>query len=1047
MQERLKKYFQQVYQGQESFIDNVISPIFGEECFENGYNQNVLKDHPVLLPTAQATGIDSIIYIGKIDIPFNSISVFDITVSSHILLSRNRVGIQQIIRRIIETYTSAFMIFHYQDNSCCDWRFTFCSKEKNNEITDNKRYTFILGPNQSCRTVTENFSKLYSKEKNIEIEDIKEAFNVEALSNEFFSKYKQHYEKFVMYITGKCFIKSSGKWKEKVEHEPNPQMYASFGKDDKQVRDYVKKLLGRIVFLHFLQKKGWLGVPQDKQWGEGDYQFMFHLFDKATKKQKDDFLDSVLEPLFNDLNTKRDNDLVSNCNVGLNIKVPYLNGGLFERDKLDEIKTHFPKEFFEDLFDFLSQYNFTIDENDPNDAEVGIDPEMLGRIFENLLEDNKDKGAFYTPKEIVQYMCRESLIAYLQTDTKDDNTKEQIRNFVTTYNIDYLSEKLRKTIDTKLRNVKICDPAIGSGAFPMGLLKELFFCRGAIENFDDSANIKRHIIQNNIYGVDIEKGAVDIARLRFWLSLVVDEQTPNTLPNLDFKIMQGNSLLEQYKGVDLSKLTQKKIERKEGTQMTLFENSIDVLREELRNMLNEYYSLDDHTEKQKLLHRIRENINKQQNENGIQVNLSDINIQSNDQFFLWHTWFNDVFEQGGFDIVIGNPPYISAPAQIANEQLAEQRERLKACKRYQTLHQKWDLYVPFMEKGLKMLCKNGAFAMIVPFPLSNQLYGMKFRKWVTENYNVQEISDLNGTKVFDNATVSNLILFVKNNGKTNETNISHINEHLEFSSDFIQPISALIQDEIKFVWNFSQESRDANAHADMNVLGDFCYVSKGMVLNADEKTAKGEFSKEDLISKTKDNLHPREYIEAKDIEKYHVNRVRYLEYNTPRCPDKLSRPTFRELYEVDKIVMNCLGTINGTIDNDKHYLHNHSIYCAILWRDLNGVNNKSISASIKRYSKHSRQEMEQLSNSVCLEYLLAILNSQYAETLLANLRGDDYHIYPEHIRNIPIPQATREQQNQIKEIVENVIEMKQNNKDVSDLLARLDKIIYNLYNK
>ena len=748
MQERLKKYFQQVYQGQESFIDNVIFPIFGEECFENGYNQNVLKDHPVLLPTAQATGIDSIIYIGKIDIPFNSISVFDITVSSHILLSRNRVGIQQIIRRIIETYTSAFMIFHYQDNSCCDWRFTFCSKEKNNEITDNKRYTFMLGPNQSCRTVADNFSKLYSKERNIEIEDIKEAFNVEALSNEFFSKYKQHYEKFVMYITGKCFIKSSGKWKEKVEHEPNPQMYANFGKDDKQVRDYVKKLLGRIVFLHFLQKKGWLGVPQDKQWGEGDYQFMFHLFDKATEKQKDDFLDSVLEPLFNDLNTKRDNDLVSNCNVGLNIKVPYLNGGLFERDKLDEIKTHFPKEFFEDLFDFLSQYNFTIDENDPNDAEIGIDPEMLGRIFENLLEDNKDKGAFYTPKEIVQYMCRESLIAYLQTDTKDDNTKEQIRNFVTTYNIDYLSTDLKRTIDTKLRNVKICDPAIGSGAFPMGLLKELFFCRGAIENFDDSANIKRHIIQNNIYGVDIEKGAVDIARLRFWLSLVVDEQTPNTLPNLDFKIMQGNSLLEQYKGTDLSEVATEKKFLKAGTQRTLFDIDINNLRRELRDMLKEYYSLDNHTKKQKLLQDIKENITQQMKVASIDVNFEGIDMHANDQFFLWHTWFNDVFDKGGFDIVIGNPPYIDSETMSRNmPELREEYSHIYDCARGN-----WDIFILFIELAIQLCSQNGVFSYIIPNKLIASKYAETIRKMLSM-LNLIEIRDYSSIPVFLNAAV------------------------------------------------------------------------------------------------------------------------------------------------------------------------------------------------------------------------------------------------------------------------------------------------------
>ena len=139
---------------------------------------------------------------------------------------------------------------------------------------------------------------------------------------------------------------------------------------------------------------------------------------------------------------------------------------------------------------FFYQYNFTIDENDPNDAEVGIDPEMLGRIFENLLEDNKDKGAFYTPKEIVQYMCRESLIAYLQTDVKKDSACNTIRQFVSSYDASLLPEELKEVLDKKLKDVKICDPAIGSGAFPMGLLRELYNCRKAIEGIDHYCPVK-----------------------------------------------------------------------------------------------------------------------------------------------------------------------------------------------------------------------------------------------------------------------------------------------------------------------------------------------------------------------------------------------------------------------------------------------------------------------------------------------------------------------------------------------------------------------------
>ena len=283
-------------------------------------------------------------------------------------------------------------------------------------------------------------------------------------------------------------------------HDPHPTIYAAFKalvnsnlteekqvkQTDKLVRDYIKQMLGRITFLHFLQKKGWMGVSESGKWGEGDQQFMRNLFLCATDEQKANFLDAVLEPLFDrglDTDRSAEHDIFDThvaLEHGSRVRIPYLNGGLFERNSLDEIDTQFPADFFADLLDFFYHYNFTIDENDPNEAQVGADPEMLGRIFENLLEDNKDKGAFYTPKEIVRYMCRQSLIAYLQTDIENEAKKNSIAKFVESYDVSLLegeTSAFAAIIDQKLKDVKICDPAIGSGAFPMGLLKELFMCR------------------------------------------------------------------------------------------------------------------------------------------------------------------------------------------------------------------------------------------------------------------------------------------------------------------------------------------------------------------------------------------------------------------------------------------------------------------------------------------------------------------------------------------------------------------------------------------
>lgn len=476
---------------------------------------------------------------------------------------------------------------------------------------------------QSCRTAAENFLKLKElKEDNITLQNIVSAFDVQKLSDDFFNGYKESYEKFVAYITGKRYVKRGNKYVEEHFGEPNEFIYKQFSHDDRAVRDYVKKMLGRIVFLHFLQKKGWLGVKPGEDWGTGDLQFMRHIFQNATDELKTDFLDSVLEPLFDGaFNTDRsaDGDLYD-VNVemqeGRVLRFPYLNGGLFDCEADDRFTIRFPAEYFEQLFEFLHRYNFTIDENDPDDAQVGIDPEMLGRIFENLLEDNKDKGAFYTPKEIVQYMCRESLISYLTTNVDNANA-DIIRKFLSTYEADILGS-LAPNVLQRLKDVKICDPAIGSGAFPMGLLRELFFCRSVLQPGVHPSDIKRDIIRTNIFGVDIERGAVDIARLRFWLSLVVDSDTPEVLPNLDYHIMQGNSLLESYKGIDLSKMAIPNLRIVEP-QRDLFGNiELGQMQQtftffegdDLNELLDNYFSATDHEEKTALKNSIDKHVRK-----------------------------------------------------------------------------------------------------------------------------------------------------------------------------------------------------------------------------------------------------------------------------------------------------------------------------------------------------------------------------------------------------------------------------------------------------
>lgn len=461
-----------------------------------------------------------------------SLAIYIFEVKDNVLIDRNRKGLREIAAKTIDQSIIHGVLAFYYSKNVSDYRLTFIAKQtsftEDGELVQSetapKRYTFLLGENEPCRTATERLYELISQKKNrsIYLADVTEAFSVERLNKEFFAGYKAQYSKFLKQLS-----------------------------DTKPNRDYVKKLLGRLVFLQFLQKKGWMGVPASRtDWKGGDKNYLSHLIERY--EGNDRLLSDVLEVLFfNTLNDKREGD-IADSRLGENIKIPYLNGGLFEKDNIDRLDIDFPYSYFKELMDFFAMYNFTIDENDPDDSEVGIDPEMLGHIFENLLEDNKDKGAFYTPKEIVQYMCRQSVIQYLKKHTNSD-FYPAIESLILYRKVNEIFQEKENALKiyTLLKSIKVCDPAIGSGAFPMGVLNVLFHARQLLYGFTQDkhtfshAEVKREIIQENIFGVDIEQGAVDIARLRFWLALVVDEETPQPLPNLDYKIVCGDSLLNR----------------------------------------------------------------------------------------------------------------------------------------------------------------------------------------------------------------------------------------------------------------------------------------------------------------------------------------------------------------------------------------------------------------------------------------------------------------------------------------------------------------------
>ena len=1066
--ELLKEYLSSRYQGWSSFLHNVIFPIFGEDDFENGFETELLESQPERKQLAEATGIRSIKQVGMIYVGVEPLHIFDVTVNDRVMMERNRVNIQRLIRTVMDQYSCAFMLFHYEDDTRWDWRFTYCRKSGNKEeTTDSKRYTFLLGPGQSCRTATDHFMALYDKRNSLEIKDIENAFNVEALSKEFFGKYKTQYEAFVNYMVDP----TNGMRQHFIDTDfDHTGMTADKIRDreEKPIRDYVKKLLGRIVFLHFLQKKGWLGVPAGKEWGEGDHDFMLNIFKNANENQKENFLDEVLEGLFADgldRNRSDQGDLYDTKVEGFrNCRIPYLNGGLFERDILDKKPSHFPASYFDDLLTMLSQYNFTIDENDPNDAEVGVDPEMLGRIFENLLEDNKDKGAFYTPKEIVQYMCRESLIAYLQTDQRKED-KECIRLFVTTHDATLLGD-LKEEIDKKLCNVKICDPAIGSGAFPMGLLRELFFCRSAIEPniMENAAKIKRHIIQNNIYGVDIERGAVDIARLRFWLSLIVDEKSPEALPNLDFKIMQGNSLLEQYKGADLSTMTDKKVTA-EG--ITLFDSMLDVYRKNLRDKLSEYYACPEHDKKVQLRKDISDIVKQELMEQGIHIDFEGIDLSANSQFFLWHTWFHDVFSRPskeGFDIVIGNPPYVEA------KKLKYIASTLKEI--FSIYSGTADLSIYFNELGLSLLAEKGIISYITTNKFFNTGYGEKVRKQLSSQH-INIILNFEQVEVFEDVLVSSVIFNVSKKNKMKKNLFVYEKFYKlnfqEFKRQFVERQSmfgSYPQDYLdEKEWSFSDKKqlmlkeKIENGHLSLkNIEGVKIYrgVTTGynpafIISNEQRNKLIAEDHNNSKIIKNMlqgRNIRKWYYNESEenliftrrgtDIEKFpFIKKHLYgfydnLKPKTPEDSTKGRKPGnykwfeildntayYREFEKSEKIIWGLTADKWAyTLDTEQHYLPSNAYILT--------------------------------SETIPIRFILGLLNSKllryYFGFIGVMTAGGAYTLKASTIEALPIAIGTKQQQKEIALKVENILNAKATNKqtDVSSSEHEIDCLVYNL---
>jgi len=755
-----------------------------------------------------------------------------------------------------------------------DWRFSFVKMEYNlvkdesgkvtvaKELTPAKRYSFLVGVNEPNHTCRSQFLNLIMEEDvNPSLSDIEQAFSIDNVTKEFFTKYKE------------LFLELE----ESLQKVINKDDFVKKEFEEKNIStvDFAKKLLGQIVFIYFLQKKGWLGVSKDndgrfKEWGTGPKDFMRRLFDKEIVPY-DNFFNEILEPLFYDaLATDRSAD--DHYYRLFKCKIPFLNGGLFE--PINEYNWSgtdilLDNSIFDNILSTFDRFNFTVKEDEPLDKEVAVDPEMLGKVFENLLEvkDRKSKGAFYTPREIVHYMCQQSLINYLETNTSIERKdierfiqlgdfaldqiikeQEQIKKYGKSYDIKEkytLPKSIKdnyKEIDRLLKDIKIVDPAVGSGAFLVGMMNEIVKARYILSYYlkeeRKGYDLKRELIENCLYGVDIEPSAVQICKLRFWLSLIVDESDMKNikpLPNLDHKIMCGNSLLEEFEGVKLFdekllgevkkdysfeikqisdeiaelnkekgeialgklngnsiKEIDKEIKKLEGKKqkilsgpkestrnLTLDEAMQKRIREsqkklkELKQLQKKFFDEQNRKLKKQLradIERIEwelieETLKEQGNEEAMQK-LQQYKKNKSKPFFLWKLYFSNVFiENGGFDIVIANPPYVE------NKKI-ELSEKMRHRDSFYSAYKLYDLSILFIEKSIDLLKKEGFMIFITTNKFLASDYGIRIRELLMKNVSIKQLLDVSYIRVFkESAAFPVIISYLKELNTSNKIEI------------------------------------------------------------------------------------------------------------------------------------------------------------------------------------------------------------------------------------------------------------------------------------
>ncbi len=999
------------------------------------------------------------------------------------------------------TRHNALVAFYNEDTQ--DWRFSFVKLDtamvqdaKGNvkistEFTPAKRYSFLVGEHEPNHTAQSRLVGLLTKDYPL-VSEIEEAFNVEKVSKEFFANYK---ELFLQLVDNLKDIRNKD---DRINFEFTTLSITE--------ANFCKKLMGQLVFLYFIQKKGWLGVKRGYKWGEGDKNFLRHTFDRAVSEGKN-FFNDYLEPLFYEAlaNGERDDNWFS----PLDCKIPFLNGGLFERYKgykWEETDILFDNSLFSNsqktksgdigtgILDVFDRYNFTVKEDEPLEKEVAVDPEMLGKVFEELLEvqDRKSKGAFYTPREIVHYMCQESLINYLCTEldiTEEINTtglsKQDITDFI--HHSDKLSQienlatekegnntkykyilsgaiKVNaKTIDKALENIKICDPAIGSGAFPVGMMNEIVRARIALVEsgfLPEAKNrttyeYKRQAIQNSIYGVDIESGAIEIAKLRLWLSLVVDEENIENikpLPNLDYKIVQGNSLLDLYNVIIPVHL------------QTKFNEYASLLFDESSKQKKKTY--------QKELKNIKDEVFKIAKSLGCNAT------------FDFHFFFHEVFKNGGFDIVIANPPYVGEKGH------KELFEPIKKCSLKEFYLGKMDLFYFFFHLALNILKPNGCCSFITTNYYITALGARNLRADFKHRATLDELINFNEMKIFESALGQhNLItMLTKLNNPDKLCKLVNVNRKGFMDDNFDNivagkdtettynniPQKDLYEGEENYI-RLSKEDENSELSIILDkiknnneALGNICNVNTGIFTACDSVFIDNiENYKQKFIPNNLEKSLLKPLFKNSDIKRFYtINQVKKLliyhhekaNYNLNEIPN----------------IMNYLSQYKEQLQNRK----DNSLKGALKrgrW-DVMALPKVTLKFNAPKIVAPQRNKINTFGYNECewyasadvyfitepkpeyqLKYILSLLNSNLYYIWLYNKgkrKGESLELYQKPLSEIPIKKADVQAQNKFVSIVDKILAITQTedylqNQEKQNAVKKYEKqidvMVYKLY--